>query len=206
MKETPTMKAKLLTTIGCLLLMAGLVRADAVLSFNDNSGTPNAGSYTPGSSFSFDISLNIQNSGADPVPDANSLSYWFETSAANNSYFKITARNIGSSPFSDLQSSPSFPVAIVAGGDANDLGGSTTTGNNLATNNTYFVATLTLQIDPSTPAGTYTIFTTTRNSNVDHSKTTAVGDSSFGRHEPVAAVYTITVVPEPATLSLLALS
>ena len=55
-------------------------------------------------------------------------------------------------------------------------------------------------------AGTYTISTTTRNSNTDHSKTSAVGDTGFTRHEPAAAVYTITVVPEPATLSLLALS
>ena len=200
------MKVKLLTTIGCLLLMAGLVRANAVISFNDNSGTPNAGSYAPGATFSFDITLSISNSGADPVPDANSFSYWFETSSANNSYFKITNRNLTGSSFSDPQSSPTYPVAIVAGGDAFDLGASTPTGTNLATNNSYFVATLTLQIDPSTPAGTYTIFTTTRTSNTDHSKTTSVGDSSFNRHEPVATAYTITVVPEPATLSLLALS
>lgn len=200
------MKVKLLTTIGCLLLMAGLVRANAVLSFNDNSGTPNAGSYAAGSSFSFDITLSIANSGGDPVPDANSISYWFETSAANNSYFKITNRNLTGSSFSDPQSSPTYPVAIVAGGDAFDLGASTPTNTTVATNNSYFVATLSLAIDPSTPAGTYTISTTTFNSNVNHANTTAVGDSGFGRHEPAAAVYTITVVPEPATLSLLALS
>lgn len=207
MKETSTMKSKLLTTIGCLLLMAGLVRANAVLSFDDHSGTANAGSYTPGQTFTFDITLAVANSGTDPVPNVTGLSYWFETSAVNNSFFTITARNLSGSQFTDAQSSPTFPVAIVKGGDASDLGATTPGGNTvLPSNASYFVATLTIKVDPSTPAGTYTIATTTNSSNTDHSKTTAVGDGSFARHEPAAAVYTITVVPEPATLSLLALS
>ncbi len=198
------MKAKLLTTIGCLLLMAGLVRANAVLSFNDNSGAPSAGSYTPGSTFTFDITLNVQNTGTDPVPNVSGLSYWFETSAANNSFFKITNESIAGSPFTDPQTPGiTFPQAIVKGGNTNDLGA---TGTNQPSNATYFIATLTLQIAPGTPAGTYTISTTDINSNLDHSKDSTVGDSSFTRHDIAATTYTITVVPEPATLSLLALS
>ena len=204
MKETSTMKAKLLTTIGCLLLMAGLVRADAVLSFNDGTGTPNAGSYAPGSSFSFDITLSVTNTGADPVPNVTGLSYWFETSAANNSFFKITARNLTGSPFSDPQSSPGFPEAIVAGGNNSDLGATVPPNTSQPSPGSYFVATLSLQIDPSTPAGTYTIFTTTLASN-GGPKTSTVGDASFQRHDIAATTYTITVVPEPATLSLLGL-
>src|SRR5579864_2089942 len=184
MKETSTMKAKLLTTIGCLLLMAGLVHANAVLSFNDNNSGdlgPSAGTYTPGSSFTFDITLSVANSGTDPVANPiNSISYWFETSALNNGYFSITNRNLTGSSFSDPQST-AFPQSIVAGGNANDLGA-------------------------NTPAGTYTISTTNINSNPDHSKTSTVGDTNFTRHNIAAATYTITVVPEPATLSLLALS
>jgi hypothetical protein len=210
MKPTSTMKSKLLTTIGCLLLMAGLVRANAVLSFNDNNAGdlgPSAGTYAPGSSFSFDITLAVANSGTDPVPSVTGLSYWFETSAVNNSFFTITARNITGSQFTDVQSSPSFPVAIVKGGDVSDLGATTPGGNTVLPSNTsYFVATLTLKIDPTTPAGTYVISTTDINSNTDHSKTSTVGDGSFTRHDIAAASYTITVVPEPATLSLLALS
>ena len=206
MKENSTMKAKLLTTIGCLLLMAGLVHANAVLSFDDHAGTANAGSYTPGQSFTFDITLAVANSGTDPVPDVTGLSYWFETSAVNNSFFSITARSIAGSQFTDLQSN-SFPQSIVKGGNANDLGATTTGGNTvIASNASYFVATLTLQVAPGTPAGTYVISTTDINSNIDHSKKSVVGDSSFVGHSIAAASYTITVVPEPATLSLLALS
>src|SRR5712691_7681323 len=145
------MKTKLITSIGCLLLMAGFVKADALLSFNDGVGTPNAGSYTPGSSFSFDISLSVTSMGTDPVPDVSGLSYWFETSAVNNSYFTITNRNLTSSPFNDPNTPGlTYPQAIVAGGNANDLGG---TGSIQATNANYFVATITIKINPLTPPG-----------------------------------------------------
>jgi hypothetical protein len=210
MKETSTMKAKLLTTIGCLLLMAGLVHADAILSFDDHGQgglTASSGSYNPGDTFTFDITLSVTSTGTDPVTNAvNSISYWFETSALNNGYFSIANRNLTGSSFSDPQSSPTYPVAIVPGGDASDLGATTPTGTSVPTNASYFVATITLQIAPNTPAGTYTISTTDINSNTDHSKTSTIGDTTFTRHNLAATTYTITVVPEPATLSLLALS
>ena len=198
------MKNKLITSIGCLLLTAGFAMADAMLSFNDGLGTPNAGSYTPGQSFTFDITLSVTNIGTDPVPDVSGLSYWFETSALNTGYFSITNRSLTGSPFNDPNTPGiTYPQAIVAGGNANDLGG---TGATQLTNANYFVATLTILINPSTPPGTYTIFTTSFNSNpADHSKTSEANDSSFARHNIPAATYTITVVPEPATWSLLAL-
>jgi PEP-CTERM motif len=209
MKKTSTMKTKLLTSLGCLLLMAGLVHANAVLSFDDHGaggGGPSDGTYTAGSSFTFDITLAVANSGTDPVPNVNSISLWFETAAVNNSYFKITNRDLTGGSFPDPQGSPSYPEAIVKGGNATDLGATLPPNQTLASNTSYLVEHLTIQIAANTPAGTYTIFTTTNSSNTDHSKTTAVGDGTFTRHEPASAAYTITVVPEPATLSLLGLS
>src|SRR6266404_4152694 len=208
MKETSTMKTKILTSIGCLLLMAGLVRADALLSFNDNGQgglTASSGSYTPGSTFTFDITLAVTNSGTDPVPNVNSISYWFETSAVNNSYFTITNRNLSGSPFTDAQAAPSYPEAIVAGGNGSDLGATTPTNTSVASNASYFVATLFIKVAATTPNGTYTISTTNLASN-GGPKTSTIGDTNFMRHNLPAATYTITVVPEPATLSLLGLS
>ena len=208
MKETSTMKAKLLTTIGCLLLMAGLVHANAVLSFDDHgsgAGTPSSGSYAPGSSFTFDINLAVTSTGTDPVPNVTGFSMWFETAAVNNSFFTITSRTLGPS-FPDPQGTPGANEAIVKGGNATDLGGTVPAGTSVPSNTSYLLETLTVKIASNTPAGTYTIATTNNASNADHSKTTVVGDASFNRHEPVSTAYTITVVPEPATLSLLALS
>ena len=201
------MKTKILTSIGCLLLMAALVRADALLSFDDHGQgglTASSGSYTPGSTFTFDITLAVTNSGTDPVPNVNSISYWFETSAVNNSYFTIVSRNLSGSPFTDPQATISNE-AVVQGGNASDLGATTPPNTSVASNNSYFVATLTLKINPGTPNGTYTISTTTLASN-GGPKTSTVGDTNFQRHNLPAATYTITVVPEPATLSLLGLS
>jgi len=195
------MKTKLITSIGCLLLMAASVRANAVLSFDDHSGAPAAGSYTPGSSFTFDITLAVANSGTDPVPDVSGLSFWFETSAVNNSYFTITNRTL--STFTDPNTvGLTYPQAIVAGGNTNDLGG---TGTTQRTVTSYLVASLTIKINAATPAGTYTIMTTGFSSNTDHSKTSEANDSSFMRHNIAPVAYAITVVPEPATLSLLGL-
>jgi hypothetical protein len=201
------MKTKILTSLGCLLLMAGLVHANAVLSFDDHGQgglTASSGSYAAGSSFTFDITLLVANSGTDPVPNVNGLSVWFETAAVNNTFFTITNETRAGSPFTDPQTPGiTFPQAIVKGGNANDLGA---TGTVQASNASYFVATLTLQIAANTPAGTYVISTTNINSNTDHSKDSTAGDSGFMRHDIATASYTITVVPEPATLSLLGLS
>ncbi len=195
------MKTKLITTIGCLLLMAGFVRANAILSFDDHSGAPAAGSYAAGTSFTFDITLAVSTTGTDPVPDVSGFSLWFETSAANTGYFTITSRTL--STFTDPNTPGiTLPQAIVAGGNANDLGG---TGSTQVTNTSYLVMSITIAINASTPAGTYTIVTTTTDSNPDHSKRSVANDSSFVAHPIAATTYTITVVPEPATLSLLGL-
>ena len=198
------MKTKLITTIGCLLAMAAFVKADALLSFDDHGMgglTAASGAYLAGGSFTFDITLTVQNSGSDPVPDVSGYSLWFETSVANNSYFKITNRTL--STFTDPNTAGiSYPQAIVAGGNANDLGG---TGATMLTNNSYLVMSITVQIAAGTPNGDYQIMTTGFNSNTDHSKTTEANDGNFVHHFIAPTVYSITVVPEPATLSLLGL-
>jgi hypothetical protein len=189
------MKKQISLALGSLLLMAVSSFAADTLTFNDGVTTPDAGTYAAGSSFSFNISLNVTN---PPSTDALGLSFWFETSAVNNSYFTIVSNSHVGSPFIDANQNPTGN-AIVAGGNANDLGGTSNTGP-VASPGTYFVSTITLQINPATPPGTYTIFTTSASP-----KTSVVNQSDFGTDPIQVATYTITVVPEPATWSLMGL-
>jgi hypothetical protein len=196
------------TSLSCLLLMAGLAFGDATLTFNDNGAggqTATSGSYTPGQSFSFDITLGVTNSGANPLANVDGFSLWMAT-AAGNSAFKITSNTFPvSSPFSDHnQNLAGGGEFILAGGNNTDLGGTQPLTNprtpGQPTNQSYFVSTLTIQIDPSVAAGTYTIF-----SNASGAKT-SVANSDTSTTAPLPqTTYTITVVPEPATWSLLGL-
>src|SRR5438132_5786154 len=144
------MKRTLLVLTTTLLLSASWAMATATLSFNDGLGTPNAGSYTPGQSFNFDITLSVTSSAPNAMSDVNGLSYWFATSAANTGFFSITNRNLTGSPFS-LAITPgiTYPQPIMSepggaahGANPDDLGANSSTGA-LATNANYFVATLT---------------------------------------------------------------
>ena len=200
------MKRTLLLFSASLLLSTSGAMATVTLGFNDGVGTPNAGSYTPGQSFNFDITLSVTSSAPNAMSDVQGLSYWFATSAVNAGFFSITNRNLSGSPFNTaITPGITYPQAIMSepggaahGGNPDDLGANS--GSILATNANYFVATLTIQISPSTPAGTYTIFTTSSGSNPSEAN-----DSSFTQFNFPVTTYTITVVPEPATWSLLGL-
>jgi hypothetical protein len=204
------MKTKLNLTIGCLLLMAGLALADSI-TLNDGVGAATSGSYSPGASFNLNIGVVTTN-----PPDNSGVtgfSYWFETSSTNNTFFKITGDDLTGSPFVDHnQNLAAGGEFVVSGGNQHDLGGTITdTTMPIASNATYSGGVLSIQVQPGTPAGTYTIFTTTTSSPSGQFHTPGgqnpaeITDGNFGAHQVASAVYTITVVPEPATWSLLGL-
>jgi PEP-CTERM motif len=202
------MKNKLILSLACLVTTAAFAFADSI-TVNDGVGTANAGTYTAGQTFQLAISVNPTN-----PPEANVIgfSYWFETSALNSSFFTITAKNLSGSPFSDPnQTFTAGGEAIVPGGNQHDLGGTlpdVTTP--LASGQSYSGGLLTLQIAANTPAGVYTISTTTINSpggtfHTAGANPSEITDGAFAGHQVVTETYTITVVPEPATWSLFGL-
>src|SRR3954468_5027819 len=72
----------------------------ATFSYNDGNGVPNAGSFTPGSSFTFSIQLAFAPAGN--VANLEGLSYWFEQQNPNAPFnFAITNRNVTGSQFTD---------------------------------------------------------------------------------------------------------
>ena len=202
---------RVFTFATCFAALAGMAFADAILTYDDQGmggETGDSGSYAPGSSFAFDISLTVTSTpgpGADSIPDMQGFSLWFETAAVSQDYFTITNRTVVTF---EARNSPAlqYPQAIRPGGNTppntngqTDLGGFD--GVARPTNATYSVIdNLTIQIAPNTPAGVYTIFNTTSGP-----KWTEVSDSAFIAHFLTTAYpYTITVIPEPATTSHLA--
>jgi hypothetical protein len=208
-------KTKTLILTGCFLLAAQLSRADVSLSFNDFNGTNNVVSLPFSASnqtFSFDVFVTADSTNG-PTEVAG-LSYWFEVSAVNNSFFSIVTRSStdtlstnGTTPFSDSTQNPNGDT-IVSGGNNNDIGGTVPT-TAVATNATYFVATLTLQVAGNTPVGSYVISTTTLASPAGQFHTAGSVPSEVNSNSAMfflpPVTYTVTIVPEPATWSLLGL-
>ena len=109
--------------------VAGLSTASAqtaLFSYNDNVGTPNAGTYTPGSSFTFAIDITFAPGGN--VANMAGLSYWFEQQNPSAPfYFGITNRDLSSSIFSFPQTTNAqltYPQNLTPQ-NVKDLGGTT---------------------------------------------------------------------------------
>lgn len=214
------MKKTILTLVVTSLLAITSARAaitSAILSFNDNIGTPDAISSNVGTfNFSVSVFLTFTTDGSNPNM-LQGLSYWLETETGaashitltSETYFTITAQTdpgpnkvFNASAGADggfLASHDSVANPNTATIDTGDLGGTFPA----QSQGTYQVATLNFSVSGLAP-GTYHLETThlagltseATNNNTDP----AQRDSLIPQ-----AIYTITVVPEPATLSLLGL-
>jgi hypothetical protein len=167
----------------------------ALFIYNDGSGTPNAGTYTAGSSFSFTISIAFTPGGN--ISNLEGLSYWFQQTSPSTAPFNfaITLRDVTGSPFTDLQSGLTYPEQLNPS-NPHDLGALRPIGQPAEPAGTYLVATLTISIDPSAAPGNYTISNT-----FSGGKTSVITDSAGHTFAIPEADYFITVVavPEPAT-------
>ena len=94
------MKKQLWAAVAALTFIFAAVSATkaqtALFIYNDGSGTPNAGTYTPGSTFTFSINLAFAPGGS--VVNLDGLSYWFQQSfpAMAPFPFSITLRDVRS--------------------------------------------------------------------------------------------------------------
>ncbi|MGI8435929.1 MAG: PEP-CTERM sorting domain-containing protein [Chthoniobacterales bacterium] len=162
--------------------------------YNDNNGTPNAGTYTPGSSFTFSITLAFTPGGN--IMNLEGLSYWFQQNEAAPFNFAITLRDATGSMFTDLQSpNLSYPQNL-APINPNDLGALLPGFTGVGAGN-YFVANITISIDPGTALGVYTL----QNATTTGRTSFIFNDAGTGFAIP-ASLYTVTVVPEPTSLAL----
>jgi hypothetical protein len=82
------------------------------------------------------------------------------------------------------------------------LGSAITNFNSVPGPGTYFVAHITLSINGASP-GTYDLASTIVNPKT--SEVTSFDSTNFGDHALAAAHYSVTIVPEPSTFSLIGL-
>ena len=192
------MKKHLLVAVALLLSVIGARAQSALFIYNDGSGTPNAGTYTPGSTFTFSINLGFVAGGS--IVNLDGLSYWMtQQSPGSPTPFAITLRDVTGSMFTDLQTPGLTYPQNLNPTNANDLGAAIPAGmppgSEAVGNGTYLIANITVSIPLNAPTtGTFVISNTTSGP-----KTSVISDS-FGHTFAIPeADYTITMIPEPAT-------
>jgi hypothetical protein len=202
------MKKQLTIAIGCLLLMASLAFGQTTQSINlftSGSTTQTSASFAAGSNFSLDTYATFSGF------TGRGLSYWLEVPDALAPYITIT----GESYFTWTDANQTFFASDTfnqtTGNDSGfmnesrDLGGTSVFSGGVFVQDqsagTYKVSTLNFSLAANAPAGTYQINTTTAGPG----NLSEISDSNNVHHLVSQSTYTLTVVPEPATWSLLGL-
>jgi hypothetical protein len=196
------MKRSYLTLVAAVICTFAAVSASvcsaqtATFSYNDGNGIGNAGSYTPGSSFSFSITLAFAPGGA--VTNLEGLSYWFEQQSPSAPFnFAITNRDATGSQFTLLQTPGLTYPQNMTPQNTNDLGASLPGATGVGAGN-YFIANLTISISGTAAPGVYQIENTTTAAG----KRSIISDDQGHTFGIPQAIYTITVVPEPGITTL----
>ncbi|HWY51288.1 MAG TPA: hypothetical protein VNW72_07375 [Chthoniobacterales bacterium] len=192
-------KYLLIAAVVCISSLAAVsttsAQTTALFIYDNGTGTPSAGTYTPGSSFTFAINLGFVPGGS--VANLDGVSYWFQQTNPSIAPFpfSITLRDVTGSMFTDLQTPGLTYPQNLNPVNANDLGGAIPVNQSAVGAGTYLVADITVSIALSAPTtGVFTISNTTSGG-----KTSVISDS-FGHTFAIPeADYIITMIPEPAT-------
>ena len=158
------------------------------------SGFENA---APGSSITF--SINLVFTGGGSFTDLQGMTYYLQQNGAAPFVFTLTGRDLGASLFND----PTTPNPAAAGNGAalnpsNDTDLGATALNPLGDGN-YFVANVTVSIGGTAAAQSYTIQSTDSGNQFSRAFDSNGDDLSI---QPGSL--TVTVVPEPSSILLLA--
>jgi hypothetical protein len=166
----------------------------ALFIYDDGVSTPNAGTYTPGSSFTFSINLAFTPGGS--ISNLEGLSYWFQqtTPAGAPFSFSITLRDPTGSTFSVLQTPGLTYPQTLSPSNVSDLGGFRSSATGVGAG-TYFVADITVSIADTAPiTGTFVL-----SSTFAGGKTSVISNDAGTTFAIPESDYIITMIPEPAT-------
>jgi hypothetical protein len=197
---------RLFLLLGCLLLAANFTfgQASASFSLTDSNGDPVSGTYNSTSTFTLTVNGTVSGFNAD------GFSLWLETQTLNgfNTSLSITGEQWFQFPdhvapivpkvFDSSSGADAGYMSDRAGATNGDLGATASDSSQDYTGTAHLVD-INFAL-AGAPAGTYLLKTT-----VITPKNSGFSDDAFNFHNATQAVYTITIVPEPATWSLLGL-
>jgi hypothetical protein len=184
------MKKTLLTAIICALTATSALFGQQHTQSMSFSG-PSV--WMPGTTVNLDAFLTFSGY------NATGLSYWLEVQNALAPYLEITNVQYFTWP----SQPPPLPILFNFPGDSgymidqSDLGA----GGNPTPPGTYHVTRITFSLAAGAPNGSYTMLTT-----IHIPRPSVVSDDQFNDNPIPQASFTITVVPEPSTFALLALT
>ena len=202
--NNPTSKIHVLMTLaaaallGCFGTLSSASAQTALFAYNDNNGIPNAGTYSPGDSFTFSITLAFTPGGS--IANLDGLSYWLQQNSPASPFIaSVTLRDVTGSMFTDLQTPGLTYPQNLSPSNPNDLGAAIPVGSPPGSEavgaGAYFIANITVKISPTAPTmGTFVLSQT-----LTGGKTSVITDSNGHTFAIPEADYTITLVPEPGT-------
>jgi hypothetical protein len=173
------------------------------ISFDDTIGTGNAGTYNPTDHFSVDLYLTFNGY------NSAGLSLWLETTADAAPHIVLTDFTYGTT-FSDPIQPGSLPVGftllqgtgLYTTPNPSDLGALTKDPFQLVGPGTYFIGHLSIDLSGLAP-GIYTLQTDATSPH--RSEVISVNGPEIADENLPVSTYTITIVPEPKTWSLIGL-
>jgi hypothetical protein len=201
---------RLLSIAVFIALLAIPARATVSLSLSDGDSTPGSTIVVPGSTFTVTASL------ISTSESITGIDYYLQASGAAAGKFRITDRNLGASPFSDLIKANAGDNGANAGvldstmsllnpRNGLDLGASVANVNIPVTPGTYQLGTYTFSVPSGLAAGTYVISTTSDTGTGWVATAPLFNEAGFNQQGSFAVVVSTPVnpVPEPGSAILL---
>lgn len=188
-----------------IALLATPARAKVGLVLSDGDATPNSAIVVPGSTFTVTASL------VSTAESVTGIDYYLQATGAAAGKFRITNRNIGSSPFSDLIKANvgdnganagilDTTMSLLNPRNGLDLGASIANVNLPVTPGTYVLATYTFSVPSGLAPGTYVISTTSDTGTGWVATAPLFNEAGFGSQGSFSVTVNppLTAVPEPA--------